>query len=54
MTINSDCAMKYEKLAMGISYKMGVKTSRNDLIRKVLLDFTNRNYEKLIALIEQK
>lgn len=54
MTINSDCAMKYEKLAMGISYKMGVKTSRNDLIRKVLMDFTNRNYEKLIALIEQK
>ena len=54
MTINSDCAMKYEKLAMGISYKMGVKASRNDLIRKVLLDFTNRNYEKLIALIEQK
>ena len=54
MTINSDCAMKYEKLAMGISYKMGVKTSRNDLIRKVLLDFTNRNYEKLIKLIEQK
>jgi hypothetical protein len=54
MTINSDCAMKYEKLAMGISYKMGVKTSRNDLIRKVLLDFTNRNYEKLITLIEQK
>ncbi|MCM4166586.1 hypothetical protein KCTC52924_03526 [Arenibacter antarcticus] len=54
MTINSDCAIKYEKLAMGISYKMGVKTSRNDLIRKVLLDFTNKNYEKLIALIEQK
>ncbi|MCM4152960.1 hypothetical protein DHD05_15320 [Arenibacter sp. N53] len=54
MTINSDSAMKYEKLAMGISYKMGVKTSRNDLIRKVLLDFTNRNYEKLITLIEQK
>ena len=54
MTINSDCAMKYEKLAMGISYKMGVKTSRNDLIRKVVLDFANRNYEKLIALIEQK
>ncbi|MBU2907567.1 hypothetical protein KO529_22385 [Arenibacter algicola] len=54
MTINSDCAMKYEKLAMGISYKMGVKTSRNDLIRKVLMDFTNRNYEKLITLIEQK
>ena len=54
MTINSDCAMKYEKLAMGISYKMGIKTSRNDLIRKVLLDFTNRNYEKLIKLIEQK
>lgn len=54
MTINSDCAMKYEKLAMGISYKMGIKTSRNDLIRKVLLDFTNRNYEKLITLIEQK
>tara|TARA_R110002167_G_scaffold41765_2_gene127494 strand:- start:252 stop:698 length:447 start_codon:yes stop_codon:yes gene_type:complete len=54
MTINSDCAMKYEKLAMGISYKMGVKTSRNDLIRKVLVDFTNRNYEKLITLIEQK
>ena len=44
MTINSDCAMKYEKLAMGISYKMGVKTSRNDLIRKVLLDFTNRRH----------
>ena len=34
--------------------EMGVKTSRNDLIRKVLLDFTNRNYEKLITLIEQK
>ncbi|GGW49945.1 hypothetical protein [Arenibacter certesii] len=54
MTINNDCALKYEKLAMGISYKMGVKTSRNDLIRKVLLDFTNKNYEKLIALIELK
>lgn len=54
MTINKDCAIKYEKIAMGISYKMGIKTSRNDLIRKVLMDFTNKNYEKLIALIEHQ
>ncbi|NKI27880.1 hypothetical protein HCG49_15055 [Arenibacter sp. 6A1] len=54
MTINKDCAIKYEKMAMGISYKMGIKTSRNDLIRKVLMDFTNKNYEKLITLIENQ
>ena len=54
MTMNEDCVTMYEKLAMGISYKMGVKTSRNDLIRKVLTDFTDKNYEKLIAFLESK
>lgn len=54
MTMNGDCVTMYEKLAMGISYKMGVKTSRNDLIRKVLTDFTDKNYEKLIAFLESK
>ncbi|WP_026810537.1 hypothetical protein [Arenibacter latericius] len=52
LAIDKDCAMRFEKIALGISYKMGIKTSRNDLIRKVLLDYTNKNYDKLIALIE--
>lgn len=54
MTVNGDCLNMYEKLAMGISYKTGIKTSRNDLIRKVLRDFTDKNYEKLISLLESK
>ena len=54
MTMNGDCVSMYEKLAMGISYKMGIKTSRNDLIRKVLKDYTDKNYEKLIAFLESK
>ena len=52
LAIDKDCAMRFEKIALGISYKMGIKTSRNDLIRKVLLDYTNKNYNKLIAIIE--
>ncbi len=52
LAIEKDCAMRFEKIALGISYKMGIKTSRNDLIRKVLLDYTNKNYDKLIAIIE--
>jgi len=47
MAINSDIvAMKYEKLAMGISYKMGVQDLKERFDSKGLLGFTNRNYEK--------
>ncbi|WP_086476632.1 hypothetical protein [Arenibacter amylolyticus] len=52
LAIDKDCIVKFEKMALGISYKMGIKTTRNDLIRKVLLDYTNKNYDKLITLIE--
>lgn len=54
MTMNGNCLAKYDKLAHGISYKIGIKTSRNDLMRKVLMEFTDKNYDKLIALIEKK
>ena len=52
LALDKDCVVKFEKLALGISYKMGIKTSRNDLIRKVLLDYSNKNFDKLITLIE--
>jgi hypothetical protein len=45
---------KYEKLAQGASYKLDIKTHRNDLIRKVLEDFIDKKYRKLINIIEQK
>jgi hypothetical protein len=45
---------KYEKLAQGASYKLEIKTHRNDLMRKVLEDFIQQKFRKLLNLIEQE
>ncbi len=53
-SLSGDCLSKYEKLATAISYKMGIRTSRNQLMRKVLEDFIHREYGALIKEIELK
>lgn len=53
-TLNGDILTKYEKLAVGISYKLGSKVSRNQLMRKVLVDFIQKNYQELIKEIDLK
>ena len=53
LSLSKDCLEKYEKLAMGTSYKLGIKTTRNDLVRKVLEDFMNKKYIDLTRLIDQ-
>ncbi|KKM15544.1 hypothetical protein LCGC14_1695060, partial [marine sediment metagenome] len=54
LSLSSDCLDRYEKMATGISYKLGTKTSRNDLIRKVLENFIHGTYEKTIKEIDLK
>lgn len=53
-TLNGDILTKYEKLAVGISYKLDSKISRNQLMRKVLVDFMHKNYQELIKEIDLK
>jgi len=53
-TLNGDILSKYDKLAVGISYKLDSKISRNQLMRKVLVDFINKNYQELIKEIDLK
>ncbi|NYJ28204.1 hypothetical protein [Allomuricauda sp. ARW1Y1] len=54
LSLSRDCMAKYEKLARGASYKLDIKTHRNDLMRKVLEDFIHQKYRKLLNLIEQE
>ena len=54
LSLSRDCVGKYEKLANGASYKLGIKTHRNDLMRKVLEDFIERKYQKSLHIIEQQ
>ena len=54
LSLSKDCMGKYEKLANGASYKLGIKTHRNDLMRKVLEDFIERKYQKSLHIIEQQ
>ncbi len=54
LSLSEECLGKYETLATGTSYKLGIKTSRNDLIRKVLEDFIVKKHEHLVKLIDQK
>ncbi len=54
LSLSRDCMAKYEKLAQGASYKLDIKTHRNDLIRKVLEDFIQQKFRKLLNLIEQE
>lgn len=54
LSLSRDCMGKYEKLANGASYKLGIKTHRNDLMRKVLEDFIERKYQKSLHIIEQQ
>ena len=54
LSLSKDCMGKYEKLANGASYKLGIKTHRNDLMRKVLEDFIKRKYQRSIQIIEQQ
>ena len=51
-SLSKDCLARYEKLATGISYKSGIKTTRNKLMRKVLEDYIRRKYIKLLEEIE--
>ncbi len=53
-SMSEDCLSRYEYLATAVSYKAGIKTSRNQLMRKVLEDFIHRKYDKLIKEIELK
>ena len=53
-TLNGDILTKYEKLAVGMSYKLDAKISRNQLMRKVLVDFIYKNYQELIKEIDLK
>lgn len=54
LSLSRDCMAKYEKLAQGASYKLDIKTHRNDLMRKVLEDFIQQKFRKLLNLIEQE
>lgn len=54
LSLSEECLGKYEKLATGTTYKLGIKTTRNDFIRKVLEDFIDKKHEHLIKLIDQK
>ncbi len=54
MSLSAECLSKYEILATGISYKMGIKTKRNTLMRKVLEDFINKKFTVTIKEIDQK
>ncbi|PIB31450.1 hypothetical protein [Maribacter sp. 4G9] len=54
LSLSGTCLGLYEKLATGASYKMGIKTSRNDLIRKVLEDFISKKFAKAIKEIDLK
>ncbi|MBC7000357.1 hypothetical protein [Cytophaga sp. FL35] len=54
LSLSRDCMAKYEKLARGASYKLDIKTHRNDLMRKVLEDFIHQKFRKLLNLIEQE
>lgn len=54
LSLSRECLDRYEKMATGISYKLGTGTSRNDLIRKVLERFIMDKYEKTIKEIELK
>ncbi len=53
LSLSGDCLGKYEKLANGTSYKLGIKTTRNDFIRKVLEDYIAKKYENLTRSIDQ-
>lgn len=54
LSLSRDCMAKYEKLARGASYKLDIRTHRNDLMRKVLEDFIQQKFKKLLNLIEQE
>jgi hypothetical protein len=54
LSLSRNCMAKYEKLAQGASYKLDIKTHRNDLMRKVLEDFIQQKFRKLLNLIEQE
>ena len=54
MPLSAECLSKYELLATGISYKLGLKTKRNTLMRKILEDFINKKFTRLIKEIDQK
>ena len=54
LAISGGCVDKYDKLATGISYKLGLKMTRNKLMRNVLDDFINTKFAKLLKEIDQK
>jgi hypothetical protein len=53
MSLSGDCLSNYERLALGLGYKLGKKINRNEIIRKVLEDFVHRYGTKLEIVIDK-
>jgi len=53
MSLSGECLAGYERLALGLGYKMGKKINRNEILRKVLEEFVHKNGTKLEKLIEE-
>jgi len=53
MSLSGECLAGYERLALGLGYKMGKKINRNEILRKVLEEFIHKNGAKLEKLIEK-
>ena len=53
MSLSGECLAGYERLALGLGYKMGKKINRNEILRKVLEEFVHKNGAKLEKLIEK-
>jgi hypothetical protein len=53
MSLSGECLSGYERLALGLGYKLGKKINRNEILRKVLEDFVHKNGAKLEKLIEK-
>ena len=53
MSLSGECLAGYERLALGLGYKMGKKINRNEILRKVLEEFVHKNGTKLEKLIEK-
>lgn len=53
MSLSGKCLAGYERLALGLGYKLGRKINRNEILRKILEEFVHKNGAKLEKLIEK-
>lgn len=53
MSLSGECLAGYERMALGLGYKIGKKINRNEILRKVLEEFAHKNGAKLEKLIEK-